>query len=84
MSGSGLDLQMVFDIALAIIGSLGGWLMRILWDSIAGLTKKIEEIEQKAVDTYARRDDVNNLQEALFRKLDRIEDKLDRKADKQP
>jgi len=31
---------------------------------------------------YSRKDDVEKLGEAIFKKLDRIEEKLDKKADK--
>jgi hypothetical protein len=77
-----MDYQVLFNIAFAIIGVLGGWFLRIIWDSIKGLTADLKELEAKSSETYARRDDMRLLHEALFKKLDRIEDKLDRKVDK--
>lgn len=78
-----MDFQVAFDISLSIIFALGGWFMRIIWSSITSLTKDLKSLDDKVSETYARRDDMRTLSDALFKKLDRIEDKLDRKVDKQ-
>ena len=78
-----MDFQVAFDISLSLVFALGGWFMRIIWSSITSLTKDLKNLDEKVSETYARRDDMRTLSDALFKKLDRIEDKLDRKVDKQ-
>ena len=87
--GSGLNEQQVFNVAIAIIGALGGWLMRIMWQSLKDLqarddklADKVGAIEVLVAGQYVKRDDMNRDISAIFAKLDRIEDKIDSKADK--
>lgn len=63
--------------------------MRTMWASLnelrsadARLTDKVQAIEVLVAGNYVTKIDLNNLTEALFRKLDRIEAKVDNKADK--
>jgi len=46
------------------------------------LTTKVQAIEVLVAGTYVKRDDMDKLGNALFQKLDRIEQKLDGKVDK--
>lgn len=46
------------------------------------LTEKVQAIEVLVAGTYVKRDDMDKLASAIFTKLDRIENKLDNKADK--
>lgn len=88
-----MDDQQVFNIVMSIsiglIGAMGGWLMRIMWQSLRDLKEgdskladKVGKIEVLVAGQYAKREDVDRMSSALFSKLDRIEDKLDGKADK--
>jgi len=84
-----MDNQNVFNVFILIIGSLSGWLMRIMWCELKSLqtndkalTEKISSIEVLVAGQYVKRDDMDKTTAALFAKLDRIEDKIDKKADK--
>ncbi|WCF59063.1 lipoprotein [Pseudomonas phage UF_RH5] len=84
-----MNEQQFFNVAVAIIGALGGWLMRVMWQSLkelqnqdARLAEKVGNIEVLVAGQYVKRDDMDRTTAALFAKLDRIEDKLDKKADK--
>ena len=84
-----MNEQQLFNIVIAIIGALGGWLMRIMWQSLKdlqsrdqALSDKVGAIEVLVAGQYSKRTDVDAMANALFSKLDRIEDKLDKKADK--
>lgn len=46
------------------------------------LTDKVQAIEVLVAGNYVHKNDLQNVTEALFKKLDMIFDKLDRKADK--
>ena len=84
-----MDYQTLFNIAGGIAGFLGGWWMKVLHDSVRDLqdadkrlADKVSSIEVLVAGNYVKRDDFDKSVEAIFRKLDRIEDKLDDKADK--
>ncbi len=81
--------QTVFNIAIAISGGLGGWWLKTMWNSLRDLQKadqklaeKVAAIEILVAGQYVRKDDLDRLSDAIFKKLDKIEDKLDGKADK--
>lgn len=82
--------QQVFNIVLAVAGALGGWWMKAMWESVKNLeatdknlTKEVGELKILVAGEYMRRDEFERTSNAIFAKLDRIEDKLDHKADKQ-
>lgn len=84
-----MDWQVLFNIAAGICGFLGAWVLFNLKESIsdlrktgAALSEKVQSIEVLVAGDYAKRDDVDKLGAALFAKLDKIENKLDQKADK--
>lgn len=63
--------------------------MRTMWASLnelrradAKLTEKVQAIEVLVAGNYVTKSDLNTLTEALFKKLDRIENKVDHKMDK--
>lgn len=61
-------------LALTAVGSAFGWLLKLVWSAINELRRDLKVLP----DVYARRDDMHVIVETLRR----IEDKLDRKADK--
>jgi hypothetical protein len=80
---------MTINILLALVAFLGGWWMRTMWASLnelrradAKLTEKVQAIEVLVAGNYVTKSDLNTLTEALFKKLDRIESKVDGKMDK--
>lgn len=84
-----MNEQQFFNVAFAIIGALGGWWMRVMWQSLkeleqqdSKLTDKVSSIEVLVAGHYVKRDDMNRDIATIFAKLDRIEDKINKKADK--
>ena len=84
-----MNEQQFFNVTVAIIGALGGWWMRVMWQSLkelqaqdSKLADKVGNIEVLVAGQYVKRDDMNRDIMAIFAKLDRIEDKIDKKADK--
>lgn len=81
--------QTFFNIAVTLIGFLGGWVLNSLKASIdalhkadTDLTTKVQAVEVLVAGQYVKRGDLNELSKAIFSKLDRIESKLDNKVDK--
>ena len=84
-----MEAQTGINIAIGLIGALGGWVLNALRDNIAALQKadgsladKVQHIEVLVAGSYVKRDDMDKLASALFIKLDKIVEKLDAKADK--
>jgi len=81
--------QTIINWLLGGFGALIGFLLNAVWQAVKDLqaadTKlaaKVYDIEILVAGDYLRRDDFTHTVEALFKKLDKIEDKLDKKADK--
>jgi len=83
------ETQLYFNIAIAVFGGLGGWILNSLRDSIqalhrsdAELTAKLQNVEVLVAGSYIKRDDFDKRMESMIQVLVRIEAKLDSKADK--
>ena len=81
--------QTVFNIALSISGFLGGWWLKVMWDAVKDLqladrilVEKVNTIEILIAGNYMSKVDFDKIANAIFVKLDKIDDKLDRKVDK--
>lgn len=84
-----MDSQTIINIAIGLCGALGGWVLNNLKESItalhkadADLTTKVQSIEVLIAGDYVKHDALDKLTTAIFAKLDRIESKIDLKADK--
>lgn len=84
-----MDNTQLFEVVIGAINLLLGWLIRILWESNRDLKQadmaladKVQKIEILVAGDYITRHEVDTKYDALFAKLDRIEDKLSRKADR--
>ncbi len=84
-----MDGQTLINIAIALAGGLGGWILNSLKSDIiqhrkdlVELADKVHHIDVLVAGTYVKRDDMEKISSALFTKLDRIESKLDGKVDK--
>lgn len=82
--------QTIINWVLAGFGGLVGFLLKAVWQAVKDLqtadkelTKKVSEIEVLVAGAYVKKDEFSTSATALFAKLDRIEDKIDKKADKE-
>lgn len=81
--------QTFINWLLGGFGGLIGFLLNAVWQSVKDLQKsdkeiatKVAEIEVLVAGDYVKKSEFQNNIAALFVKLDKIEDKIDRKADK--
>ena len=84
-----MDAQTAFNIRLGLVAFLGGWVLNSLRESIKSLQKsdsdladKVQKIEVLVAGQYVKRDDMEKMSSAIFIKLDKIYDLIDKKADK--
>lgn len=81
--------QTLINWLLGGFGALIGFLLNAVWQSVKDLqdsdkeiASKIASIEILVAGAYVKKDEFQDNIKALFLKLDKIEDKIDRKADK--
>lgn len=81
--------QVIINWLLASFGALIGFLLNAVWQAVKDLQTadkelagKVSEIEVLVAGDYVKREEFNQTVTALFSKLDRIEDKIDKKADR--
>ena len=81
--------QLLFNVIIGALYLVAGWLMKVMWDSLRDLriantilAEKVGTVEVLVAGSYAKRDELDKMAATIFLKLDRIEAKLDTKADK--
>ena len=81
--------QSLVNWLLAGFGALIGFLLNAVWQSVKDLQKSDKDIAAKVADIevlvagdYVKKNEFQDNIKALFTKLDKIEDKIDRKVDK--
>jgi len=73
-----MDSQFLFNIVATLVGTLVGWVLKVLWDAVRDLRDDVKEIEKG----YVMKDDYRIDIAEIKGMLARIFDKLDTKADK--
>lgn len=83
------DYQVLFNIVIGILGVIGGWLLNTMWSSLKDLqaadtklAEKVSAIEVLVAGQYVTREEFTTTMNALFLKLDRIQDTLNKKVDR--
>lgn len=78
-----IDYQLAFNAAVGALCSLLGWLLRSLWQEVkelevgqVQLADKLRAVEILVAGQYLTREEHRRDIEALFRKLDRIEQRI--------
>lgn len=77
-----LDPQNLLNIAVGIIIAVGGWVARQTFAAVQKLTSDLQKIEVDLPKNYVTKTDFTTALQSIDRKLDRIEGKIDGKADK--
>ena len=84
-----VEYQIFFDVGVAIIGAMGGWILNTVWNAVKELQKadkelaeKVGEIEVLVAGRYMTREEFNSTLAQVFNKLDTIRDMIAMKADR--
>jgi len=82
--------QTLINAGIAGLLAALSFILKVIWDGLRELQKAdIEQLAQISnlrilmADSYIRKEDFERMTNALFNKLDKIEGKLDGKADRQ-
>lgn len=73
-----IDYQVLFNLAVTVIGFLGGWVLNNITKALDRLDKDVREMPASYVTKVDYRSDLGDIK----RLLERIDEKLDGKADK--
>jgi len=83
-----VDFQTAFNVLLVAFSALAGWLLNNLTQSMRDLTKadanlaaKVQNIELLVAGNYVKRSEFDSKIDAVFHKLDSIEEKIDRRLE---
>lgn len=83
------EYQIFFDVGVAVIGAMGGWILNTVWNAVKELQRadkelaeKVGEIEVLVAGRYMTRDEFNSTLSQVFNKLDTIRDMIAMKADR--
>lgn len=81
--------EQIVDILLSITAFALGWMLKVVWGAVQDLQAEDKEIidrlgrvELFVAQKYVTKDDMDKQISLLMAKLDRIENKLDAKADR--
>ena len=77
-----MEGQIVFNIIVGACGAMGGWMLKIIFDSITVLQKDVKDLNSEIHQDFLRKDDYREDINDIKGMLNRIFEKLDQKADK--
>ena len=84
-----METQSLINILFTVAGAMGGWILNNLKASIETLQKadtnladKVQHIEVLVAGTYVKRDDLDRVTNAMFNKLDKLDEKIDKLMEK--
>lgn len=84
-----MDFQSAFNLAVGLVAFLGGYVLKSINDTLRDLqsadttlAEKVQDIQVLVAGQYVTHADLEKMINAVFNKLDKIEDKIDKKADK--
>ena len=88
-----METQVIFNIAVAICGFLGGWVLKVIFDAIKQLDADVKALGREVHNDFVRRDDFKESTQELKSDMragfaevksliGEVFSKLDNKADK--
>lgn len=77
-----MDQQTIFNWAVGLGIGVVGWLARELWGAVKSLREDLQKLEVELPKIYVAKSDWTSALSEIGRKLDKISDKIDGKADK--
>jgi len=77
-----MEAQEMFNMIAGLLGAIGGWLLNTMWQAVRSLETKVAAIDVLVAGTYVKKEEMVKMTDAIFHKLDKIQDAIERKADK--
>ena len=73
-----MDLQTLFNIAVALTGGLGGWILNSIYRSIERLDQDVRAMPHTYVSRSDYRDDIKDIKDMLSKLFDKLDAKVDK------
>lgn len=84
-----MDSQTLINALIGGFSAAVAFILRVLWEGLrelqradVDLASKVADIQLLVAGNYVKKDELDGIIKALFAKLDKIEDKLDKKVDR--
>jgi hypothetical protein len=77
-----IELNQIIQICLMVAMAVAGWFMRMLWTASQTLKDDLANLRVEMPKEYIRRDDYREDVGRIHELLEKIYDKLEKKADK--
>lgn len=84
-----MDSQTLINALIGGFSAAVAFILRVLWEGLRDLQRadvdlaaKVADIQLLVAGNYVKKDELDGIIKALFAKLDKIEDKLDKKVDR--
>lgn len=77
-----IDAQMFINVLVGIVCAGMGWWMNNIYKAHESLRERVGALSEDLPKTYVMKADMHDLRDAIFERFDRLELKLDNKADK--
>ena len=77
-----MNIQDLFNIGIAALLATLGWFARQLWEATQNLKEDLKKIEVDLPTNYVRKADIEARFDRLEAILDKLFERIDRKADK--
>ena len=77
-----MEPQFLINLIAGAILCVLGWFARQLWEAVQALQQDLHEIEVELPKNYVSKDDYNATMVRIEKMVQRIDEKLDGKADK--
>jgi hypothetical protein len=77
------NLQDYLNIALGVSATVFGWFGRTLWGAVQDLKKDLSDLQRHLPENYVAKQDFQRSEDRIVSILNRIEAKIDSKADKE-
>jgi hypothetical protein len=77
-----MEWQTIINIGAGGVLAMFGWFARELWDIVKAIKEDVQKLEVKLADEFVKKVDINARFDKIEVILEKIFDKLDKKADK--
>lgn len=77
-----MNSQELMNMAVGVIMGGVGWWVKTIWGAVEVLKSRMAQNELTVASKCVTREELTQIVTKMFDKLDRIEDKIDKKADK--
>lgn len=77
------NVQEYFNFIGGILAAVFGWLGRTLWGAVQDLKKDLADLQRHLPESYVAKKDFERFEDRVIAILNRIEQKIDSKADKE-